>query len=149
MPAEPAAVAEVVASEVVPVAEPRSKPKPIEAPETNTQLLRRATENVSFFTASAVLTDTSKGVLNDLAALLKAQPRTRLRIVGHTDSEGEADRNARLSYARAEACRTYLLDKGIEVGRIDTAGFGERKPIASNNTPEGKQRNRRVEFELL
>ena len=105
--------------------------------------------DVRFLTGSAVLTESSRGVLDEVVALLQARPDADLRIVGHTDSQGDADSNARLSFARAEACRDYLLERGLTVDRVDAAGFGERKPIASNATAEGRQQNRRVEFELV
>ena len=139
--------------EVVPVAEPvveEVAPAVEEvATETEAELFQRAMSNVRFVTASAVLTEPSQAILDDIFALVESRPDAKLRIVGHTDSQGEADRNARLSYARAEACRDYLLEKGLTIERVSAAGFGELQPIASNLTEEGRRENRRVEFELV
>ncbi len=137
-------VEEVV--EVVPVEEPVVEEVPV---ETEAELFQRAATNVRFVTASAVLTEPSRAILDDVYALVESRPDAKLRIVGHTDSQGEADRNARLSYARAEACRDYLLEKGLTIDRVSAAGFGELQPIASNLTEEGRRENRRVEFELV
>ena len=117
--------------------------------ETESELFQRATTNVRFVTASSDLTEPSKAILDDIFALVQSRPDSKLRIVGHTDSQGDADKNARLSYARAEACRSYLLEKGLTVERVNAAGFGELQPIASNLTAEGRRENRRVEFELV
>jgi len=119
------------------------------APETEAQLFQRAMTNVRFVTASAVLTEPSRVILDDIYALVQSRPDSKLRIVGHTDSQGEADKNARLSYARAEACMDYLLAAGLTIDRVNAAGFGELQPIASNLTEEGRRENRRVEFELV
>jgi len=144
----PAVVEEPVIEEVV--AEPVEEPVAEEVPvETEAELFQRAMSNVRFVTASAVLTEPSQAILDDIFALVESRTDAKLRIVGHTDSQGEADKNARLSYARAEACRDYLLEKGLTIDRVSAAGFGELQPIASNLTAEGRRENRRVEFELV
>jgi len=69
----------------------------------------------------------------------------RIEISGHTDNVGNRRANKVLSEKRAKACRDYLVSKGIDSGRIDAAGFGDERPIASNDTEEGRQKNRRIE----
>jgi|GEM_PF-3035567 len=148
---QPEVVIEEQVEEVIfePAPAPVVEPEPAVEPETEAQLLRRAMENVQFITGSAVLTEPSRAVLDDIVALMKSRPNTGLRIVGHTDSMGADDDNVKLSFARAEACRDYLLARGLEVDRVNAAGFGERRPIATNDTAEGQRQNRRVEFELV
>jgi outer membrane protein OmpA-like peptidoglycan-associated protein len=73
----------------------------------------------------------------------------RFRVEGHTDSWGEPTANQRLSIARAEAVKAFVVARGIASGRIETVGRGESDPIDSNGTPEGRQNNRRVEFANL
>jgi OOP family OmpA-OmpF porin len=80
---------------------------------------------------------------------MKAYPETNAVIEGHTDNVGKAEYNDRLSDARAKSVRQYLIDKfGIDASRITSAGYGMNKPIASNDTKEGRQKNRRVEAVL-
>ena len=112
-------------------------------------VLSLATENVSFVTGNAVLTEESKTILDQILVLLGQRKDARLSVVGHTDSMGDADDNVALSFARAEACRDYLLARGATVGQVDSAGMGERQPIADNSTAAGRKANRRVEFRLL
>ena len=111
--------------------------------------IAEASSVVSFYTASIVLTDESKTVLDKVAALMDNNPTKRLGIIGHTDALGDADSNVELSFARARACAAYLADKGVASARIDAAGMGEQMPLASNQTEQGRERNRRVEFRLL
>lgn len=160
-PVEPAVETEIFREVLLPVqdqepvieeaVEPVEVVEPVveEPVETESELFQRATTNVRFVTASSDLTEPSKAILDDIFALVQSRPDSKLRIVGHTDSQGDADKNARLSYARAEACRSYLLEKGLTVERVNAAGFGELQPIASNLTAEGRRENRRVEFELV
>jgi outer membrane protein OmpA-like peptidoglycan-associated protein len=106
-------------------------------------------KNVFFETASAALLPSSKTELNDLAALLKSQPKLKIQLNGHTDSEGEEAANLDLSQRRAEAVRQYLIQSGIQADRLRAQGYGESKPIASNDTPDGRRQNRRTEFVVI
>ena len=81
-----------------------------------------------------------------VAGILLSHPDLKLQIEGHTDSVGDADYNQRLSQNRADAVRAYLLAQGIAAPSVTTAGFGETQPVASNDTPAGRQQNRRVEL---
>ena len=69
----------------------------------------------------------------------------KVEISGHTDNVGNKKKNKALSTKRAEACRDYLVSKGIDSGRIEAVGYGDERPIESNATPEGQQKNRRIE----
>ncbi|MBL4678040.1 MAG: OmpA family protein, partial [Mucilaginibacter sp.] len=71
-----------------------------------------------------------------------------LKLAGHTDNTGSKDLNMRLSKDRAEAIKTYLVEKGANASRIEATGYGQLQPIASNKTAAGRQQNRRVEFTL-
>ena len=126
---------------------PAVKDAPLTAEES--AVLSLATENVTFVTGSAVLTEESKVILDKILVLLGQRDDAHLSVVGHTDSLGDADKNVALSFARAEACRDYLLAGGAKVGQVDSAGMGERQPIADNSTAAGRKANRRVEFRLL
>lgn len=107
-----------------------------------------AMQNVNFRSGRAQLLTASFDVLDKIANILNKYPDYRLRIEGHTDSDGKAANNLRLSEQRAAACRDYLLTKGIEPSRITSVGYGETRPIADNNTKAGKSLNRRVAFDV-
>ena len=84
-----------------------------------------------------------------MAALLNLRTAYNLEINGHTDNVGNAAKNLKLSQNRANAVKDFLATKGVEYVRIKAKGFGSKKPVASNKTPEGRQRNRRVEFKIV
>ena len=102
-----------------------------------------------FDSDKATIQADSKSLLDDIAASLKNFPDWRLRIVGHTDSTGDPQHNLRLSLDRATAIQAALVDRGIELQRLATAGLGENLPAASNSTPEGRALNRRVELDRV
>jgi OmpA-OmpF porin, OOP family len=106
-------------------------------------------QNVNFETGSAVLTGQATKVLDSIASALKGQPNIHVEISGHTDSTGTPAFNLTLSQQRAESVRQYLIGKGVDAGRMATQGFGETKPLVSNNTEAGRAQNRRVEFKIL
>lgn len=103
-------------------------------------------EGITFKQNSAVLTEEAMVILNNIAKILKENPKLKIQIHGHTDSIGNAIANQRMSLARARAVRTYLMKKGIAGKRLVALGFGFAKPIATNSTEEGRAKNRRVEF---
>jgi outer membrane protein OmpA-like peptidoglycan-associated protein len=81
--------------------------------------------------------------------LLNVNPEIKhLAIEGHTDNRGSDELNEKLSNDRAHSVMKYLIDKGIDAGRLSAAGFGPKRPIADNNTADGRQKNRRVEFHI-
>jgi len=102
-----------------------------------------------FPTNSSYLTDEAKEELGKLASALKADLSKKIRVDGHTDSTGEARYNQWLSEKRAASVEKFLADAGVSPSRIVTKGLGQTKPIADNKTPEGRQRNRRVEVTVL
>jgi len=106
-------------------------------------------KNVFFETASADLKPISKIELDMLYNLLNEQSDLRIQLNGHTDDVGKDEDNMALSDARAKAVFDYLVSKGISSDRMRFRGFGETKPVASNNTEEGKRQNRRTEFQLI
>jgi len=84
-----------------------------------------------------------------VAVVLDEFDRTVVAVAGHTDSDGSAEYNQTLSEQRAQAVSGYLGTRGVKAVRLETVGFGERQPIATNTTQEGKLQNRRVEISLL
>ncbi|WP_437918403.1 OmpA family protein [Sphingobacterium sp. LRF_L2] len=102
-----------------------------------------------FPTNSSYLTDKAKVELSKLAKLLKDNDGKKVRVDGHTDSTGEEGYNKWLSDKRAASVKKFLEDAGVSTGRISTKGFGQTKPVADNKTPEGRQKNRRVEVVIL
>ena len=103
-------------------------------------------ENLNFEFGSAKLTPESVSTLNDLVEILKAYPSVQVKLEGYTDNVGDATDNKKLSLARAEATKEIIVTSGIDTQRITTAGFGEERPIASNDTEEGRAQNRRLEL---
>src|SRR5262245_1426196 len=106
-------------------------------------------DGVSFETGSATLKPESTKQLEQLALLLKAYPKATLNIVGHTDNTGDDAANKALSAQRASAVEKQLQSLGVADARITSAGSGAEKPIASNDTEEGRAQNRRVEVVVV
>jgi outer membrane protein OmpA-like peptidoglycan-associated protein/uncharacterized protein YidB (DUF937 family) len=102
---------------------------------------------LNFATASAALPDGSAGPLQTAADRIKGLPAgTRIEVGGHTDNTGSAAANMALSQRRADAVRDALVKDGVDGSMLTTKGYGETKPIASNDTPDGRLQNRRTEF---
>lgn len=111
---------------------------------------RVATRGVLFATNSDRIRPESTPTLEEIGEMLSSHPDLRLGIEGHTDAEGEDEYNQDLSERRAAAVKRYLVDaQGIDESRLETAGFGESRPVADNSSPEGRQENRRVELVRL
>jgi outer membrane protein OmpA-like peptidoglycan-associated protein len=87
--------------------------------------------------------------LDRVVTLLKDNPAIEIEMSAHTDSKGSDDYNFRLSDNRAKSVKDYIISKGIPESRIASKGYGETKPVATNDTDEGRQLNRRVEFTIL
>src|SRR5262245_4454866 len=125
-----------------PEAKPEAKPKPV-------------AEKVTF--AADVLFDFDKSVikpegrskLDDLASKVKGINLEVVIAIGHADSIGSDEYNQRLSVRRAESVKAYLTSKGIEANRVYTEGKGEKQPVASNKTADGRAKNRRTEIEVI
>jgi len=103
-------------------------------------------EGVNFITDSADLTPESKDILDKVAESLKDWPEVDVEVSGYTDSVAGPEYNEGLSQHRAETVRDYLVNKGVASSRLSAKGYGERHPIATNKTAEGRARNRRVEL---
>ncbi|RMF92675.1 MAG: hypothetical protein D6734_11740 [Candidatus Schekmanbacteria bacterium] len=102
-----------------------------------------------FRTNSSSLESGAVNNLREIVEVLKKYPDTRVIVKGFTDSEGDEDYNLKLSQARAETVKNYFIGEGISPSRITAIGLGESLPIASNDTPEGRQMNRRVEIVVI
>lgn len=107
------------------------------------------TGNIYFASGSARLQDESAPLLNSLADIIARCPGMVVEAGGHTDSIGSNATNQRLSQARAQSVVTFLLAKGLNKDSIVSKGYGESSPIASNDTAEGRWKNRRIEFKVL
>ncbi len=107
-------------------------------------------EMVFFEFDKAAIKPESFGLLDQVAAVITSHPElTRIRIEGHTDKMGSAQYNRKLSKDRANAVKEYLVGKGVGEARLATAGFGFDRPVATNDTDEGRAKNRRVEFIIV
>lgn len=107
-----------------------------------------ALRNIFFDTGKSILRSESNAELDRLVKLLKDVPSLEIEISGHTDNTGSASLNERLSQDRADAVVNYLKGKGIASNRLTSKGYGSSQPIASNTTSDGRQQNRRTEFEI-
>jgi OmpA-OmpF porin, OOP family len=104
-------------------------------------------EIINFSTGSAQIPDYSAPFLNKAAEVIKLAPSgTTIEIGGHTDNTGDAAANLALSQQRADAVRSYLIQQGVPQSTLTAKGYGDTKPIATNETEEGKFHNRRIEF---
>ncbi len=102
-------------------------------------------KGVEFETGSATLTAESHLQLDTVVEYMTYKKSSRIEISGHTDNVGKKKANKKLSQQRADAVRAYLIAQGIDGSRITAVGYGDEKPIASNKTAEGRQKNRRIE----
>ncbi len=126
-----------------------SPPPPPPAKQVQQNLDTLLAERIVEFTpSSAELTDKGRTLLDEVAPMLASVPAVPCAIEGHTDSTGAEPDNLDLSRRRAEATKAYLAGKGISADRLSTAGFGSSRPVGPNDTREGRQRNRRIEFKL-
>jgi OmpA-OmpF porin, OOP family len=103
-------------------------------------------DNLNFETGSTQLTPESMPTVESLVVILKAYPAVVVRLEGHTDSTGDADANKKLSLDRAIVVKEIMIKGGIDDARVGTDGYGQEKPIASNETDEGRAKNRRTEL---
>ena len=106
-------------------------------------------KNVFFETGLSALRKDSYPALNELVDALKSKTSLCIEIAGHTDNVGTPESNQKLSTDRANAVRDYLLKHGIKPKRVTSKGYGETQPVASNETPEGRQQNRRTEVRII
>jgi outer membrane protein OmpA-like peptidoglycan-associated protein len=113
------------------------------------EILKTAFNDLEFENGKDIIKITSFASLDELAEVLKKKPTWGLQLAGHTDNVGDDQKNLILSKKRAEAVKNYMITKGIDALRLNTLYFGESMPIAPNDTPEGRQKNRRVEMKII
>ncbi len=106
-------------------------------------------QGVEFDTAKATIKAESFSRLDSVVEYMTHKKSARIEISGHTDNVGDPKANKALSVRRAQACRDYLISKGIEGSRIEFVGYGDERPIAPNDTDAGRQENRRIEAKEL
>lgn len=117
---------------------------------TDTELPKRIVfDHLNFDSGTTRLTPESNQTVADLVAILKCYPNSTYLLEGHTDSTGDPVANKKLSLDRADAIKGMLVQAGVDASRISTDGWGQEKPIASNDTDEGKAKNRRTEIVVV
>jgi OmpA-OmpF porin, OOP family len=104
---------------------------------------------IEFESGKATLTESGMAVLDQMSAAMQKLRGVKVEVIGHTDNAGSRAGNLSLSQARAEAVKTYIVGKGIAADTIAVSGEGPDRPVADNRTPEGKARNRRIEFKVI
>jgi len=131
------------------VAGPASNKGCPEPDENERKKLNQYAKTILFDTGKSTIKFESAEVLNQIINVLKKYPNSRFRIEGHTDSTGKKAKNMILSQNRADAVKVYLIQGGIDAGRLESQGFGPDRPIASNKNKKGRELNRRVEINLI
>jgi len=107
-----------------------------------------AANHIKFKSGSAKIDSSSIALIKKLAKVTRSCPGAHIEISGHTDADGDEAMNLKLSRSRAGAVKAALAKSGVKVGGLEATGFGETRPLASNDTPEGKAQNRRIEFHI-
>jgi len=105
-------------------------------------------EQIQFETSKAIIRPVSYPILDDVIQVMNDYPQIHVRIEGHTDNVGTDNSNLTLSKDRADAVFEYMIADGVNASRLETVGHGETRPIDTNKTPQGRQKNRRVEFHI-
>lgn len=141
----------VVETETEPVKEIVQAPKLEALPKYTCQQDFDALLNsneIRFATNSAEIDASSNSLLSDLIKVANQCPEAKIEIGGHTDSRGNDDYNLRLSQERASSVMSYLINSGVDATRLTAVGYGESRPIAGNESAEGLEKNRRIEFNV-
>ncbi|MDY7117257.1 OmpA family protein [Halomonas sp. SSL-5] len=126
-------------AEPAPMPEPEPEPEPVFEPVT-------LSSDVTFAFDSAELRPGAASELNEVASTLNNNPEVRVTIAGHTDAVGSNEYNLNLSQERADSVASYLMSQGVAGNRMRTVGYGEERPVATNETDAGRAMNRRVEI---
>jgi len=113
------------------------------------ELLLRMPSGITFATNQSIIQPQFQPTLDQVAQTLAEYPKTMIDVLGHTDADGSEAYNQALSERRAQAVSSYLSSHGIAPVRMTATGYGETRPIASNETPDGKAQNRRVEIKIV
>ena len=128
-----------------PIEEPAAQAAPAETPPpSGTQIAKL--EGTHFAFDSARLTAEGEGILDQAVAVMNQHPSVNVRIEGNTDSVGSDAYNMQLGQRRADAVEAYLIGRGVSASRLSTVSYGETKPVASNDSAEGRAQNRRVDL---
>ncbi len=117
-----------------------------EIKESTKEVFRKALKGIQFESGKDIIKKSSYGILNNVADIMIENPSYKLKIDGHTDAQGNDEKNLELSKKRATAVLNYLVSKGVDASRLTSFGFGETMPKATNDTAAGRAENRRVEF---
>jgi OOP family OmpA-OmpF porin len=104
---------------------------------------------IEFDSGKATLADSGKAILDQMSVALLALKNKKVEVIGHTDNAGSRAGNLSLSQARAEAVKTYIASRGVAPDLVAVSGEGPDRPVADNRTPEGRARNRRIEFKVV
>lgn len=104
---------------------------------------------IEFESGKAELADSGKAILDQMSAVLLRLKDKRVEVIGHTDNAGSRAGNLSLSQARAEAVKAYIVGRGVKAEMVAVSGEGPDRPVADNRTPEGRARNRRIEFKVV
>jgi OOP family OmpA-OmpF porin len=104
---------------------------------------------IEFESGKAALTDAGKAVLDQMSVALLRLKDKKVEVIGHTDNAGSRAGNLSLSQARAEAVKAYVASRGVRPDMVSVSGEGPDRPVADNRTPEGRARNRRIEFKVV
>ena len=123
---------------------PPPPPPPPPAPEVGSKIISLEGTNFDFNKATLTAAGTAK--LDEAAKVLSENPTVKLNVEGHTDGVGSAAYNQGLSERRAKAVVAYLVGKGVDGARLNPVGYGKSKPVATNDTAEGRAKNRRVDL---
>jgi OOP family OmpA-OmpF porin len=131
-----------------PAPEPKPEPKPEAKPKPVAEKVTFAAD-VLFDFDKSVIKPEGRSKLDDLSSKMKGVNLEVVIAIGHADSIGSDEYNQRLSLRRAESVKAYMTSKGIEANRVYTEGKGEKQPVASNKTGDGRAKNRRTEIEVI
>ena len=104
---------------------------------------------IEFESGKAALTDSGKAILDQMSVALLGLKDKKVEVIGHTDNAGSRAGNLSLSQARAEAVKAYVVGRGVRADMVAVSGEGPDRPVADNRTPEGRARNRRIEFKVV